>query len=387
MTNFDRTIPTLPIAGYAFWQILLVTILVSTTIGCHLVGTRRDTSFEESSGNQLACSAYAGFIDRHARRFAQHTQTYAAIEGTHYERERKASLALNFLLELQEEWDFSNPYADATDLRILLSIEETRQAGQELLINRNSDDFWRDALVLSHIDNIYISDITFDTSGPRVLRADELSFGLPIEFDEPTIGQLCLAGGFTVPNTPAFASSPNRNSLLENAADKYLGYCTLYKDAVERSYTVFSSSSTDVTMEEKHRLALLWDFLEGDRSISGALLEISRSERRLSGAWMEEVENMTSEEFAREYINSGRLEADLDDGNSSFQVTRGQLDSRLTVMTIAILRAQGDVEQYESVFREPVAAATDAAIMDMILLSSVCKDSGLPYATPHRGIV
>ncbi len=382
MWHFNRKLPTVPTAGHIFWQILFVTILASATMGCDLVGAKRDTSFAESSGNQLACIAYSDFIDRHARRFAQHEQVYSMLQNASLEADSFANLSMSFLLDLKQESVQGSLIVSMIDAdpRLQDALLRTRDYGQQILGKRNSDDFWANAFEFSHIDNTLIGDAAFKTPGPQAPHG----FALPRTFGGPSLGQLCLAAGFTVPNTVTFADASNRNSFTGDTEDRHFDYCVRYKEGVEASYDSISTSVADFSSTEAHRLAATGTPTQINQ-ITLALFDISRRESTFSAELLEQFENMTADERA-DFIDAGGITGSW---RSNFQVTAEQLSrsmatARDAMLQLRLVRFDPNVE---GALADEFYAATDAATMDMLLLSSVCKASGFPYADQHGEIV
>ena len=322
----------------------------------------RDESYADNYANSVGCGVWARFIDRHARRLARHSMTYSHVDDTSFERSRSASLHLNFLLDL-EDFEFSTWRNAETDSRILDALSRTKDYGQRLLEQRRSNTFEERAFIFSYLDNLHVRNAQL--TGHNALNG-------------PTLGQLCLAGGFEVPNTHAFTGTATHTQVREYSGSDYVTLCTRYADGVDHAYASVAPLLSEAPPAERHRLAIILDGLH-ERWIASALLQTST--RRLARTLQSYEPLDPSDPDFLEKVNAYEPTrvAESNDLSSTFTVVLGQLGQLLGKIGIHFSIA--------SVITDDVNAYIDAATMDMLTISSTCKEAGLPYADAHRGIV
>lgn len=338
----------------------------------------RDESYADNFANRYACLSWARFIDQQSRRILQHSSLYGPIGETRFEQVRRRSLSLNFLLEL-EGFDLAQSWGeDGVDDRLVDALNRTRQYGQGILSGPRDSTFPIRALTLSFVDNF-----PFDTASAN--GSDGTAAVHKPEFDAlreglggSSLGQLCLAGGFAVPNTAAFAGAANITQPTVYSGPDHVTFCTLYANGVDAAYLSSAKQLADFPQLEKHRFALALD-VANEGYIVNALGEISSRQLRRSLQEYREFDPNDPDLVDKIIEQQPTRVAESNNRNSTLSVVQSQLIDLLSRISIHFT--------VSSAITDDLSAMIDAATLDMLTLSSACKDAGQPYASAHQGLV
>ena len=159
----------------------------------------------------------------------------------------------------------------------------------------------------------------------------------------------------------------------------YLRWCTTYANGVESAYVSVESRLSEATPAERHRLALTLDTLAGEQLIIDAIVKISYQNLARSLVTYEEFDPNDPEFLENVVERHATIVAGSNDVSDAFTIVLNQLSDRLLKMRLGYMRTNR--------IDEDLSVHISAATTDMLAISSVCKEAGLPYADAHRGIV